>query len=410
MMKRLSKLLIILLLMSGTSCKEDDENLPKGNEGILDADPSLNQMVYTSMREDIYALDPATGESRLLATLAEYNYVENVLEYHNGILYAVSESNGLYAFDAQSGQLLWKKGLPEFDKSPITKTHPVFYDDKIFVAGLHGIMMAFDAQSGSTIWQFDFKVESDYSKSMYGKPALHGDYLVYGTLSGLEDNYLVCLNNKTGAFQWAVPLEGDGVKGQTVVISDGVVYVPGENFEARSLESGELIWSFPTWEHEGASKPVVAGDKVLFNGAIKDSPFYAKLYCLDKRSGELIWEVETGYNDAVGVSPKVAGNFVFGFYQEAEENLQLRGRPYAVSLETGKQIWKNENITVRALMTYANGHLILPGFNHNDNHTGGSIICLDAATGEIIWDNKEAYYPSARIAPIVVAQNGVFKP
>lgn len=409
MHRLLTLLSVVGWLVWLTSCNKDDEGLEVGKGG-LEADPSLNQMVYTSMREHIYALDPATGESRLLASLAENNYVENVLEYHNGILYAVSESNGLYAFDAQSGQLLWKKGLPDFKKSSINKTHPVFYDNKIFVAGLRGIMMALDATTGNTIWQFDFKVESDYYKNMYGKPALYGDYLLYGTLSGLEDNYLVCLNNQTGKLQWVVPLEGDGVKGRTVVVSDDIVYVPGEHFEARSLESGELIWSFPTWEHEGASQPVVAGDKILFNGAIEDSPFYAKLYCLDKRSGELIWEVETGYNDAVGVSPKVAGSFVFGFYQEAEENLQLRGRPFAVSLETGEQIWKNENITVRALITYANGRLIFPGFNRNDDHTGGSIICLDAATGDIIWDNKEAYYPSARIAPIVVAQNGVFKP
>lgn len=333
-----------------------------------------------------------------------------MLEYHNGILYGVSENNGLFALDPHGGSALWAVGLPEYYSSNLKKTNPVYHNDIIYVAGLYGIMMAVDAATGETIWQYDFKEESDYFKNMYGSPALYGDYLVYGTLSGSDANFLYCLNNKTGELLWRTSLKGSGVKGETVVVEGNMVYVPGEDFEARDLETGELVWSFPTRSFDGPGKPLVVDNKVLFNGAIEGDPFYASLYCLDRTSGNLIWEVETGFNEAVRFSPNVAGNFVFGFRQEADPNGRPNGRPFAVSLENGQPIWENNEVVVRSFMVYANGRLFFPGLNLTDPESSSSIICLDASTGEFLWDNPEAYYPFARISPIVVAENGIFKP
>lgn len=55
-------LFAFFVIFLNASCNNEEEELP-APENSLDADPSLNQFLFTSMRETIYALDPATGES-----------------------------------------------------------------------------------------------------------------------------------------------------------------------------------------------------------------------------------------------------------------------------------------------------------------------------------------------------------
>lgn len=395
---------LALIMFFGFSCDNEEEKKEVSPDPVIDADPSLNKYVFTARYENVYAVDAQTGESIVYATFKDGINVENTLEFSNDILYCITTENVLYAFNTTTGEKRWSTALPEYDESPMSRTNPVFYQDRLYAGGIQGIMVAIDATTGGIAWQYDCKVENEYHLSMKGSPVLYQGYLLHGTASSYENNHLHCVDSETGELIWKVPLGSSGVMGETVAVAGDLVYVPGENFEARSLQTGELVWSFPTYPAEGASKPVVAGDKVLFHGAVADKAGYARLYCLDRMTGEMIWSVDSGQDEATRVVPQVADGYAFGCYQKAYFSPGLNGRAYAVSLETGEEIWKNDDLVVLSDLLYANGRLFFQGLNLKSDNPG-SILCLNAVTGELLWEK-----PEAGVAPVVVAENGVFKP
>ena len=97
-----------------------------------------------------------------------------------------------------------------------------------------------------------------------------------------------------------VPLSEQGLTGSTAIVDD-VVYVPSNIFEAYDLETGAGLWQFAVDEDDGASTPTIAGDKILFQGSAER--IEARLYCLDRHTGRLLWEADAGGNDAAAISP-----------------------------------------------------------------------------------------------------------
>ena len=88
----------------------------------------------------------------------------------------------------------------------------------------------------------------------------------------------------------------------------------------------------------------------------------------------------------------------------------INGRPFAVSLETGERLWENDRVSVDTSPVYANGRLYFQGqsFDIDDLDEAVGLMCLDAATGELLWVNPAFRYGD--YPPVVVAKNGVFKP
>ncbi|WKN41020.1 outer membrane protein assembly factor BamB family protein [Tunicatimonas pelagia] len=394
------------------ACSEADESVnPTLVTSLLgEADPSLNEFLLVAVGEEVYTLDPNTGISRRILFFDDFNDIESLPEYHNGVLYCVTQDNGLTAFNVETNEVLWQTGIPDYYFSSISKMSPIYANNTIYVAGLRGIMTATDATTGRIRWEYTFQIEPDDPfDNMYGRVSLHDNALVHGTSGSIDDNYLHKIDATNGSRIWRVPLAEEGLTGSTA-IADDIIYVPTENFEARNFATGELLWQQLLNDFDGASTPVVAGDKVLFQGG--SGSVESSLYCLDRRSGEVLWTVDTGLGDAAQISPAVAGNVVFGVYERGTIVAVggINGRPFAVSLETGELLWENDRISVDTSPVYANGRLYFDGqnFDIDDFDSSVGIICLDAATGEFLWVNTDSQF-NRPFPPIVVAQNGVFK-
>ncbi len=415
MIRRIIPLFIILclgLLLANCNSQEDVAPVPGDdtvNVPINQADPSLNELLVVAVDEELHIADPNTGANELVFAFEEYNDIDNLPEYHEGVAYCVNDDNGLTAIDLESKKILWETGIPDYHSSSIAKMSPVYYNNIIFVAGLYGIMVAADAATGDIQWQYDFKLDpDDYYENMYGRAVISGNSLVHGTGNSFEENYLHCIDITTGKRIWRVPLSEQGLTSSTV-IADDVVYVPSNTFEARDLKTGAVIWQFSVDEDDGASTPTVVGDKVLFQGS--KGRIEARLYCLDRHTGQLLWEADAGGDDAAAISPAVAGSVVFGVYERGSAApFSINGRPFAVSLETGERLWENDRVSVDTSPVYANGRLYFQGqsFDIDDIDEAVGLMCLDAATGEFLWVNKAFRYGD--YPPVVVAQNGVFKP
>ncbi|WP_394333950.1 outer membrane protein assembly factor BamB family protein [Maribacter hydrothermalis] len=192
------------------------------------------------------------------------------------------------------------------------------------------------------------------------------------------------------------------------LIENDILYLPAKNMYAINLNTLDVLWSF---EAEGVSSPQVTEDRVVFHGIPKDNTIYSALYCVNKQTGSFIWGNDTGFDTLW--TPTVVENVVFGVYEKATSfAFSTNGRPFAVKLSDGKQLWYMEDVVCDNAPVYANGMLYFHGHDINatsDTDKNVGLIAMDANTGKVVWLNNVFGYDYAN-TPIVIAQNGVFGP
>jgi outer membrane protein assembly factor BamB len=252
------------------------------------------------------------------------------------------------------------------------------------------------------------------------------------TLSEQETDTVWCLSARTGKVLWQHsypcaldPLYYEGGPGATPTIHDGSVYTlskKGHVFRL-DLDDGDVLWSrdlvadhqvkLPEWSFAGS--PFIDGDRVLLNvgrGGI----------ALNKETGETLWLSSTETSGYATVVPYEAGG------PQASRLLFSATGLLAFDPATGKAAselpWKTSRdvnaadpivIGKRILVSSASGAVLIeprPGaapetiweqkdmkwyFNpgvvidghvyslHGTTHRPTELMCLEAATGKIVW-------------------------
>jgi PQQ-dependent dehydrogenase (methanol/ethanol family) len=227
--------------------------------------------------------------------------------------------------------------------------------------------------------------------------------------------------------QWTYPMDYNGLE-TTPVVVDGVMYVTSTNeVDALSAVSGRLIWQYERAKSDGSK---ISGDAAIgVNRGVAvlgDRVFYmtddAHLLALDRRTGALLWDVDTpeGAAGQFGgtAAPLVVGDMVVTGVSGGDNG--IRGFIAAYKAENGEQAWKFMTIpkpedtgpiadtwkgTALALgggatwMTGsadADGSIVYwaignphPDTNGDeragDNLYTNSDVALDAKTGKLLW-------------------------
>lgn len=270
----------------------------------------------------------------------------------------------------------------------------------------------------------------------FGGIAVVGDkVLVSGnrTLSGVETDTVWCLSARTGEVIWQHsfpcaldPLYYEGGPGATPTVRDGAVYVLSKKGHALrlALDDGRVVWGrdlvaehqleLPEWSFAGSA--FVDGDRVLLNagrGGI----------ALDRESGKTLWLPSTGTSGYATVVPYEAGGpgadrLLFSAKAllaldpatgQAAWELPWRssrdvnaadplviGKRILVSSTAGSALIEpsaggGEPATVweqKDMKWYFNPGVLLDGHVyclHGTTHRPTELMCLDAATGKIVW-------------------------
>jgi alcohol dehydrogenase (cytochrome c) len=146
------------------------------------------------------------------------------------------------------------------------ETQPLVYDGMMYITGSYSRLYAIDVKTGDEVWQYDARLPEGILPCcdvINRGAAIYGDNVIFGTL----DARLVALNRKTGDVVWnkkiadykagysytAAPLIVNGlvITGN----SGGEFGIVGE-VQARSAETGELVWT----------RPVIEGHMGTLNG------------------------------------------------------------------------------------------------------------------------------------------------
>ncbi len=229
-----------------------------------------------------------------------------------------------YALDAQTGNLKWSLILP-WD----VYGFPTLAFNTIYIGTSHekgpGTVHAIDEISGRVIWQYST------GGGVWGAVGVDANTQTVFTGIGNPTNSVVALNAKTGAFIWqyAVPNSGkDDDPGSGITVANGLIYVNSKNGNVYALNeiTGAFVWStrIGAQSNGNVSTQAVAANGMLYVGSLDNN-----LYALDAASGAIVWKIPTG--GGIYSSPALANGVVYF--------ASLDKKMYAADAATGALLW-----------------------------------------------------------------------
>ena len=269
------------------------------------------QVVVGDQKGVLYSLDPSTGQSRWTLEDTGHPFIAGVT-YNEDTLFAPNGNGTLYAL-SPDGQVRWTFTA----RGPLWADAPVG-QGRIYVASMDHYLYALEATTGRLVWKRDLKaaigagplVTEDtlyvptYGAGLYALEPSTGDvrwqvakeawlwhmptlgtYLYVGTMDGT----LLALNPNTGETLWAKSLDGAVVARPTWDAETGTLYVVTEGGTLWALqgESGEVQWSKQdeAWVKKLYTAPMLGQGRLYL--VMHTSP--PQVLALDPDSGQVMW-------------------------------------------------------------------------------------------------------------------------
>lgn len=289
----------------------------------------------------------------------------------------------------------WTARIGSGYAGPAVAKGRVYVADRLADENLERIL-CFDAETGEELWKhaYDAPYTISYPLGPRATPTVDGEH-VY-TLGAM--GHLHCLNAKTGDVVWRKHLPTDfgtelptwGMAGAPLVDGDQLIVLAGGKPNALVVSidkhTGEENWRALEAPEPGYCSPVildVQGERQLIIWHPK------AVSALAPRDGEILWEVPFHVEAGMTIStPRNLDSrlFVTGFYSgPLMIDLGSDGRTPHVLWRTKAGNTEIKNDSLHAVMCTP---ILL-----DDCVIGvgsyGDLRCLDATTGEIVWETRE---------------------
>jgi outer membrane protein assembly factor BamB len=299
--------------------------------------------------------------------------------------------------DPSTGMLprVWTARIGSGYAGPAVAEGRVFVTDRIADQNQERVV-CFDADTGQKLWthQYDARYTISYPLGPRATPTVDGDRVYALGAVG----HLVCLDVSTGEVRWQKHLPTDfgtelptwGIAGAPLVDGDQLIVLaggkPGALVVSLDKRTGNERWRALDSEETGYSAPVifeVGGRRQL----VVWHP--AAVASLDPADGSLLWQVPFNVQAGMTIAtPRRTGDrlFVTSFYSgPLMIDLGRNGRSPDVLWRTAANSNEIRNNTLHAVMC-------TPIVNKDHVYGVGSygeMRCLDAHTGETIWETRE---------------------
>lgn len=338
----------------------------------------------------------------------------------NGRVGADETRQGVVAcFDAGTGRLLWEHRYPVYHTTvPWNRVGwaSVAGDPEsglLFAQGVHGMFWAFDADSGEVVWSRFLAEELGFLSGYGGRtqtPLVDGDRVIVTFASSGWGNQaaprhrVYAFDKKSGVLVWVatpggMPADMNAQSTPQVLVVEGRrLYVHGNGdgrIYAQDAATGETVWSYHLSKRGINTTVLVDGTTVYAAHSEEnpDTPDQARVVALDG----------TGTGDVTKTHEKWRTQLGVGFASPAlhEGTLYLLDNAanlHAVDAATGEPKWQIELGTVgKASPVVADGKLYVTEVN-------GRFHILKVPTGEETaptpLDQDELNMPEGRYAEI----------
>ena len=281
---------------------------------------------------------------------------------------------------------------------------------------------------------------------------------IFGLSNRGDDEVVWALSETDGKEVWVTRLgpafkqvapQGKEGPACTPTVDGERLYVEGLGGAVACLQAkdGKILWqhsltgdfggSVPRWSYR--ESPLVDGDKVIYTPGGKD----AILVALDKLTGKTIWKSQVpggpgaayasaiaidfdGQRQYVQLTAKTLvgvaasdGNFLWRYDRPANgmgincsPPLHHEGLVFAASAYGAGgglvKLSKDANGAVKAeeiyfskkMQNHHGGMIVFKGclYGANGGNEGGSLVCLDFQTGNVLWDGRDSGAPKGSLA------------
>lgn len=401
-------------VLSMTACKKDN-NGPGENGTPQFNNVQKNNTIITTQEGHVVIVDPANGTAERIFNFGDYNDATG-FDYHEGTIYIGDESNTINAIDMNSKSLKWRVPFVKDKPSTASWVQVIMKEGICYASGDEGVIVAIDPVNKKALWANAADPAFDINESNYfpGNLSVIGDKVIFGSnhtvfYDDADRNYVYLYERSTGKRLLKLTLPAETYVSGKVNIAGNTLLIPMRVLVAVDLTTGQEKWrlAMPGLSR-GAGTPIIVGEKVLVQGA-SATGHGGKLFCLSLANGSKLWEIEGGMDMVGRYTPTVIdGKYVLGFYERGT-SLSTNGRPFLALIDNGKKIWENDDLSIDANGTYANGKIYVFGMKLDGNPgSGGGLMCIDAATGKLDWINEDIN-GLVNSQPLVIAENGLFR-
>lgn len=321
---------------------------------------------------------------------------------------AWTETHILKSFPSGGLKIRWRVGVGAGFSSPVVSRGRVFLSDVLPASPkAQERMLCSDAASGKPLWVYSY--EADYPATAPGETPrgpIPTPVVDAGKVYMIGKSDLVCLDVADGTLLWKKALDTEYnvqefltyasplIEGDLLIILAG--RFSGDATAcviALDKDSGATVWRAVT-DYASMSSPIVvsaAGKRQLIVWTQQ------AVTSLDPVTGNLYWREPTRpLNQSSAVATPVAqGNLLLisGLMMRLDEE-----RPSAAVL------WPESKAPSRRTLSNTSTPLLLGDYVYSAN-TSGSLVCLNAATGEEVWRTDKVTEPGSG-ASIHLTPNG----
>ncbi len=275
---------------------------------------------------------------------------------------------------ATNVQQLWSTSAGKGAGVSGARMTPAIYGDRLYAAGVDGVVLAIDAGSGRTLWSVREKAHR-----WTGGPAANGELVVVGSLDGAVHAYSAA----DGSPRWQISLGSEFITAPA--FADGLLVLRAQNGSLYGIDpaDGTRRWVYeqavPILSVRGNAAPVI-GDGLVFGAfdsgrvvAVRSSDG-AQAWTQMLSAGEGRTEVER-LADADGRIVLDAGQvFAVGY----------RGQIAAFAADSGRPAWGRDLSSYAGLAVSANAVVV--------SDAEGNVWAFDRQTGANLWKQEALRY------------------
>ncbi len=368
----------LMLVMALAACAEDwPEWRGKGRLGVWNETGVLRKFPDTGLRIEWRVpvkngfSGPAVSNGRIYLTdFTEASHLKG--------------RERVLCLDEKTGKTLWTRewdaeyiGLMETYASGPRAT-PTVDGDRVYVVGAKGMLLCLNTSTGDVLWKRDYVKEYAAEIQTWGitsAPLVDGDRLIC-LVGGERNAKVVAFDKMTGKEIWRA-LASDSEAGycQPVIVESAnarqlIIWHP-QAVVSLDPATGRVYWEQPFKINAGLSvaTPVWSGPLLLV------SSFYdgSMMLALDNREprASMLWrgkshsEIDTDGLHALVTTPAIVGDYIYGICSYG----QLR----CLNARTGERVWESLDLTEEKAR-WASGFMVRHGDHFFINTDRGDLI------------------------------------
>ncbi len=269
----------------------------------------------------------------------------------------------VHCFDAATGESLWSYTYEctyRIDYTAGPRATVTVADGLAYALGAMGHLHCFDAETGDLVWKKDLNAEYNIEMPIWGiasAPIVAAGNLI-AQIGGADGACLVAFDSKTGTEKWTT-LEDTASYSAPILITQAgqqvVVCWTGSNIVGVNPETGDLHWRYPFPPESfdiGIATPVFQQNE-LFITDFRQGSLLLKLPP-DRLGVELGWhrkgknEQNTDALQTTMSTPVRIGDYIYG--------VDSYGELRCLDARTGDRIWEDLSAVPKA--RWSNIHLV----------------------------------------------------